>query len=132
MDVAFFDRKAQEWRMEQSRILNRIQQHQSANQSYMDEGFRLLEVGRRTHELFEEQTPVEKRKLLDFVLSNSTWKGGLLSATLKQPFDLLADGKDAAEERARLEGRESTQKEDWLPGMDSNHDSRLQRPLSYH
>ena len=20
----------------------------------------------------------------------------------------------------------------WLPGMDSNHDSRLQRPLSYH
>ena len=21
---------------------------------------------------------------------------------------------------------------DWLPGMDSNHDSRLQRPLSYH
>ena len=22
--------------------------------------------------------------------------------------------------------------EDWLPGMDSNHDSRLQRPLSYH
>jgi len=23
-------------------------------------------------------------------------------------------------------------KELWLPGMDSNHDSRLQRPLSYH
>jgi len=22
--------------------------------------------------------------------------------------------------------------QDWLPGMDSNHDSRLQRPLSYH
>lgn len=22
--------------------------------------------------------------------------------------------------------------EEWLPGMDSNHDSRLQRPLSYH
>ena len=22
--------------------------------------------------------------------------------------------------------------EKWLPGMDSNHDSRLQRPLSYH
>jgi hypothetical protein len=21
---------------------------------------------------------------------------------------------------------------EWLPGMDSNHDSRLQRPLSYH
>jgi hypothetical protein len=24
------------------------------------------------------------------------------------------------------------QNDNWLPGMDSNHDSRLQRPLSYH
>ena len=28
--------------------------------------------------------------------------------------------------------RSSKKKRDWLPGMDSNHDSRLQRPLSYH
>jgi hypothetical protein len=27
---------------------------------------------------------------------------------------------------------ESSRLKGWLPGMDSNHDSRLQRPLSYH
>jgi hypothetical protein len=27
---------------------------------------------------------------------------------------------------------ENGRNENWLPGMDSNHDSRLQRPLSYH
>lgn len=27
---------------------------------------------------------------------------------------------------------ESSRLKEWLPGMDSNHDSRLQRPLSYH
>jgi hypothetical protein len=26
----------------------------------------------------------------------------------------------------------AVENENWLPGMDSNHDSRLQRPLSYH
>ncbi len=29
-------------------------------------------------------------------------------------------------------GVRSSKVELWLPGMDSNHDSRLQRPLSYH
>ena len=29
-------------------------------------------------------------------------------------------------------GRLLMKNKGWLPGMDSNHDSRLQRPLSYH
>jgi hypothetical protein len=40
--------------------------------------------------LFKKQNPTEKRRLLDFVCSNSTWKHGTLTATFRQPFDLLA------------------------------------------
>ncbi len=40
--------------------------------------------------LFAKQEPQEKRRLLNFVLSNSTWKNGELSVTFRQPFDLLA------------------------------------------
>jgi hypothetical protein len=29
-------------------------------------------------------------------------------------------------------GTEIPNQNEWLPDMDSNHDSRLQRPLSYH
>ena len=56
---------------------------------YMDEGIRLLELARRAYELFKKQEPGEKRRLLNFLLSNSTWRDGTLSATFRQPFDML-------------------------------------------
>jgi hypothetical protein len=34
----------------------------------------------------------EKRRLLDFVLSNSTWGNGELTVEFRQPFDLIAVG----------------------------------------
>jgi hypothetical protein len=53
-------------------------------------------------------------------------------AQYRQPFDMLAVA-EAAEKQRPAEGLAKTGESDiWLPGMDSNHDSRLQRPLSYH
>ena len=59
-----------------------------------------LPAGRRRHsrtgqpgaELFEKQPASEKRRLLDFVLSNSTWGDGQLTVEFRQPFDLIALG----------------------------------------
>jgi site-specific DNA recombinase len=42
--------------------------------------------------LFERQPTREKRRLLNFVLSNCSWEDGEVVATFRQPFDLLADG----------------------------------------
>jgi hypothetical protein len=39
----------------------------------METGIRLLELTRDMHRLFEKQHAAEKRKLLDFVVSNSVW-----------------------------------------------------------
>jgi hypothetical protein len=39
--------------------------------------------------LFKQQSPSEKRKLLNFVCSNSVWKDQTLTATFRQPFDFL-------------------------------------------
>ena len=89
VDETFFDRKAAEWRAEQARLLQAIEAHNSADQTYMDEGVRLLELAGRAHELFKKQEPSEKRRLLNFLLSNSTWRDGTLSATFRQPFDML-------------------------------------------
>jgi len=50
----------------------------------------LLELAHNAHVLFESQPPAEKRKLLDFVLSNCSWKDGELTAKYRQPFDVLA------------------------------------------
>ena len=49
----------------------------------------LLELARKTHVLFRKQKPSEKRRLLNFVLSNCTWKGSELQAEFRQPLDML-------------------------------------------
>jgi site-specific DNA recombinase len=75
-----------EWRAEQDHCLREIERHQAA-----DEEVRLLELARNAQQLFEKQEAREKRRLLDFVVSNCTWKGGDLVVNLRQPFDPLAE-----------------------------------------
>lgn len=60
-------------------------QHQNANRSYVEEGVHLLEPAHSAHRLFLKQEPREKRRLLDFMLSNCTWRNGELSATYRRP-----------------------------------------------
>ena len=64
--------------------------HQAANQTYLEEGIRILELARRAQALFLKQVPRGKRRLLEFVLSNCSWKSGELTANWRKPFDLLA------------------------------------------
>jgi site-specific DNA recombinase len=112
--AAFFDEKASAWRAEQSSILERMGQHQGANESYIEDGVRLLELAKRAGELFEKQSAGEKRKMLELLLSNSSWKDGELEVTYRQPFDILA--KTIAQEKALAStGTEgSRQNEIWL------------------
>src|SRR6478609_688051 len=73
VDATFFDKMATEWRAEQARCQREIDRHQEADKSYMDEGAQILELARNAQRLFELQEPRQKRRLLDFVLSNCTW-----------------------------------------------------------
>lgn len=70
ISVDFFDKVASKWREEQTRCLRDIERHQEADQSYMDEGVRILELARNAQALFERLPAREKRRLLNFVLSN--------------------------------------------------------------
>ncbi len=72
-------------------VVNSTAEHERANDSYLDEGVMLLELATRAADLFERQSASEKRRLLDFVLSNSTWANGELTPVFRQPFDMIAD-----------------------------------------
>ena len=61
IDTDFFDRKAAGWREEQRKCLALIREHQDANQTYLDEGIRLLELAQKAGALFRKQCPAEKR-----------------------------------------------------------------------
>lgn len=82
-------------------------------------GLNLLELAQRAHLLFENQPPAEKRRLLDFVLSNCTWKDGELEPEYRNPFDLLAFAASADRELQGSGRGENVKSEIWLPGMDT-------------
>jgi site-specific DNA recombinase len=123
IDAATFDRLSGEWRAEQGRLLDTLHQHQNANVAYFAEGAQLLELASRSQELFAKQEPSEKRKLLDCVLSNCSWKGGELTPAFRQPFDLIWGANVPAHvgPRKSTVGVVSSGRFDtWLPEQDSN------------
>jgi site-specific DNA recombinase len=83
VDGAFFDKMSAEWRAKQTRCLRGIERHESAEQGYMDDGVQILELARDAQALFERQEPREKRRLLNFVLSNCAWEGGEVVAKFR-------------------------------------------------
>jgi hypothetical protein len=76
------------WQQEQEKLTREITRHQAADRSCLEEGARLIDLAHASRGLFFNQQPHEQRRLLNFVLSNSTWKNGKLTVTYRQPFDL--------------------------------------------
>ena len=74
-----------------------------------------MHLAQRAHELFESQKPAEKRRLLNFLLSNCVWKGGVLTAEYRQPFDILALAREAGRGDEMTSGTKNGQFEKWLP-----------------
>jgi site-specific DNA recombinase len=120
IEAEFFDRKAAEFRSDQCRIMRDLEAHRAANRSYIDEGIQLLDLSRRAHSLFESQPPSEKRKLLDFVVSNCRWKDRQLEAIYRHPFDLIALATQAGNRSGHAVDPESGHFDSWRRGRDSN------------
>ena len=68
----FFERKSREWRQTQKRLTDQIAEYENAAHDYVQDGVRLLELAKKAYFLFKQQNSSEKRKLLNFVCSNST------------------------------------------------------------
>ena len=122
VDTAFFEKMSNQWREEQNRCQREIERHQNADKSYLDEGVALLDLARNAQRLFAKQEPREKRRLLNFVLSNCTWEDGEVVATFRQPFDMLAETATAAARVEAGESAKSSKNEIWLGDLDSNQD----------
>jgi site-specific DNA recombinase len=120
VDAAFFDKMSAEWRAEQERCQREIDRHQEADKSYMDEGAQILELARSAQRLFERQEPRQKRRLLNFVLSNCAWMDGEVVATFRQPFDLLTETTAITARHDAGNTANPAKIEIWLGDLDSN------------
>ena len=116
----FYKRVSAQWRDEIDRCQRDLIRHVEASSAYMDEGVALLTLARKAHSLFESANGIEKRRLLNFVLSNCVWKDGELHAEYRQPFDILAE--TIAETDPSQEGgsAEIPLNEKWSGREDSN------------
>ncbi len=122
VDHSYYAQMSEQWKLEQDQIAHEIDRHLAADHSYLDEGVRLIELAQGAHRLFVRQEPHDQRRLLNFVLSNSTWKDGTLAPIFRQPFDIIAEAAAAA----RAEGGENALNPAghpvWLGDLDSNQD----------
>ncbi len=114
VDQHFYEKLSADWRFEQDRCLREIGWHQTPDRNYIDEGVQLLELSHGAAALFRKQDAHEKRRLLNFVLSNCTWKSGELRATFRQPFDMLAETTAAIAASDGSKGLNSPEHPGWL------------------
>ena len=128
----FFDKQAGQWRVEQETLLQKIREIQDAAPAPIDQAIDMMGLISRASELFLEQPGTEQRRLIQVVVEKAAWKDGILQTSLFEPFEILRrSNRESSRKEKEIDGS-GRDLEVWLPGMDSNHDSRLQRPLSYH
>jgi site-specific DNA recombinase len=102
---AFWLAKSSEWNREEQQILAALDGLKLQNPEKLLDGVRTLELANKAYFLYLKQPPAEKAKLLRIVLSNCKINAASLDPTYRKPFDLIF---------------ERVQKEEWLPGLDSN------------
>lgn len=132
MDVAYDDRldgrisideytaRTNRWRQEQAGLRSELERHDQADQHFSDQGVALLELAGMAFDLYESQTPSQKRRLLDFLCSNSEYRSGTLHVEWRKPFDVLAESISAANEVPGVFAEENAADLKWRPRAGSN------------
>ena len=82
----------------------------------------ILELARSAQTLLDRQVPREKRRLLNFLLSNCSWENSEVRVTFRQPFGLLADTAAIVARWQEADGAKLAKRENWLGDQDSNLD----------
>ncbi len=105
VDNDFWIEKKREWEEELENTENLIQAHNAADKKYYDEGVRLLELLKDAYGLYSRQDGSEKRRMLNYLLSNCTLIDKKVSYDYNLPFAYFVNFASCKEK---------------YPGLDSN------------
>lgn len=84
-----YDKKLKEYKEKQQDIMDEMQKHNKADESYYITVNKVLSLAQRAYEIFESSEIEEKRQLLNFVLQNLELKERKLMFKTKTPFDTV-------------------------------------------
>ena len=79
IDSEFFDRHVKEWRLRIDHLRVRLAEVEAAARSARTKCDVALELSQLSKIFIETKEPSRRRRLLEILHSNSTWKGGVLS-----------------------------------------------------
>lgn len=105
ISTEFYEDTTGKWQDELEHIKETVAKHENADINYLAHGVHILELCNRAYDLYLNQTPHERSKLLHYILSNCTLNDGTICPTYRKPFDLIAKGLSDL---------------NWLPREDSN------------
>jgi len=89
IEEAFYQRHVSQWREEQDRIQEQIRQHQKADENYIEQGIKLIEIARNAYRFFKSKSKPERAELIRFILPDSQLNNGKIEPTFKPPFDII-------------------------------------------
>jgi site-specific DNA recombinase len=115
--MEIYDTKQLGLEKEKDETAQRISKLVEADKDYFVTALQIISLTTKAYSLFMSSTPEQKNRLLKMVLANCTLDDEKVRYEVQKPFAYLLP---------------YTKRQLWLPGMDSNHDKRLQRALSYH
>lgn len=114
ISAEYYKRASSQWQDEMRRCHDELRRYQEASEAYMNEGVDLLILAQDAEEIFQKHEGASRKRLLNFVLSNCTWKDAQLSANFRKPFDLLLENTTSQHDPKSGDGYDDAGKENWL------------------
>ncbi len=86
---SFYRKHVNQWREEQKHIQEQIRQHQKADENYIEEGIKLLEIAKNAYRFFKGKSKAERAELIRFILPDSKLRNGKIEPAFRPPFDII-------------------------------------------
>ncbi|MEI6438252.1 MAG: recombinase family protein [Candidatus Omnitrophota bacterium] len=85
----FYTNMMEKWQEEMTELKRAIAKHENADSNYLAQGIHILELCNKASALYLRQKPMERAKLLRYILLNCTLNDRSLCPTYRSPFNLM-------------------------------------------
>ena len=83
IEEIFYQRYLKQWREEQDHIQEQIRQHQKADENYIEQVSKLIEITRDAYQFFKSRSKPERAELIRFILPDSQLRDGKIEPAFK-------------------------------------------------
>ncbi|MES2199108.1 MAG: recombinase family protein, partial [Chlamydiota bacterium] len=106
IDEKMYLERVATYKAQQVEIIEKMALHEKADQNFYVSANLVMNLAKRTKEIFESSEPDEKRELLNLVFQNLQLSDASLSVQVQEPFLTMLDFKSRPEEWGRLDSNQ--------------------------